>query len=49
MHSMRPFYLNTKIRKKDITRKENYRSIFLINIHTNILNKMLMDKIQLYI
>jgi hypothetical protein len=30
----------------DITEKENYRTITLMNIHSNIFNKMLVNQIQ---
>ena len=34
---------------KDTTKKENYRPILLIRIDTNILNKTLVNQIELYI
>ena len=37
-------YPDTKL-SKDSTKEENYRSIFLINIYTTILNKVLKNKV----
>lgn len=35
--------------RQDLASKDNYRPIFLINIAIEILNKVLLSQIQLYI
>lgn len=48
-HSMRLVLMDLSNPDKDFTRQKNYISVLLMNIHVEILNKKLANKIQQYV